>query len=63
MAGLRTGELSSSWRESVELDFQILDPDGEGLEMSVLLVAAKRELIESKTRVCGCIGITAPAFT
>src|SRR6476469_329379 len=37
--------------ESVELDFQILDPDGEGLEMSVLLVAAKRELIESKIRV------------
>ncbi len=32
--------------ESVELDFQILDPDAEGLEMSVLLVAAKRELVE-----------------
>ena len=26
--------------ESVELDFQILDPDGDGMEMSVLLVAA-----------------------
>ena len=37
--------------ESVELDFQILDPDGDGMEMSVLLVAAKRELIESKMRV------------
>src|SRR3954465_11312465 len=37
--------------ESVELDFQILDPDGDGLEMSVLLVAAKRELIEAKTRI------------
>ena len=37
--------------ESVELDFQILDPDAEGLEMSVLLVAAKRELVESKMRV------------
>ena len=37
--------------ESVELDFQILDPDAEGVEMSVLLVAAKRELIESKLRV------------
>ena len=35
--------------ESVELDFQILDPDGDGMEMNVLLVAAKRELIESKT--------------
>ena len=34
--------------ESVELDFQILDPDGDGMEMSVLLVAAKRDLIESK---------------
>jgi type IV pilus assembly protein PilM len=37
--------------ESVELDFQILDPEGEGPEMSVLLVAAKRELVESKLRV------------
>ncbi|HJR41022.1 MAG TPA: type IV pilus assembly protein PilM [Gemmatimonadaceae bacterium] len=37
--------------ESVELDFQILDPDAEGLEMSVLLVAAKRELIENKMRL------------
>ncbi|MCC6242427.1 MAG: type IV pilus assembly protein PilM [Gemmatimonadaceae bacterium] len=34
--------------ESVELDFQILDPDADGLEMSVLLVAAKRELVEAK---------------
>jgi type IV pilus assembly protein PilM len=37
--------------ESVELDFQILDPDAEGMEMSVLLVAAKRELIETKLRL------------
>ena len=37
--------------ESVELDFQILDPDAEGLEMSVLLVAAKRELVEGKIRL------------
>ena len=43
--------------ESVELDFQILDPDAEGLEMSVLLVAAKRELIESKVRVLGDAGL------
>jgi type IV pilus assembly protein PilM len=34
--------------ENVELDFQILDPDGEGLQMNVLLVAAKRELVENK---------------
>ncbi|HET9267265.1 MAG TPA: pilus assembly protein PilM, partial [Vicinamibacterales bacterium] len=37
--------------ESVELDFQILDPEGSGVDMSVLLVAAKRELIESKMRL------------
>jgi len=43
--------------ESVELDFQILDPDGDGLEMSVLLVAAKRELIESKMRVLTDAGL------
>jgi len=34
--------------ESVELDFQILDPDAEGLEMSVLLVAAKRDLVQAR---------------
>jgi len=34
--------------ESVELDFQILDPLDEGLQMTVLLVAAKRELVENK---------------
>jgi type IV pilus assembly protein PilM len=34
--------------ENVELDFQILDPEGDGLQMEVLLVAAKRELIEQK---------------
>ena len=34
--------------DNVELDFQILDPDGEGLQMTVLLVAAKRELVENK---------------
>jgi type IV pilus assembly protein PilM len=44
--------------ESVELDFQILDPDGEGVEMSVLLVAAKRELIESKVRMLTDAGLS-----
>jgi type IV pilus assembly protein PilM len=34
--------------ESVELDFQILDPYSEGMEMSVLLVAAKRDLVSNK---------------
>jgi type IV pilus assembly protein PilM len=43
--------------ESVELDFQILDPDADGVEMSVLLVAAKRELIESRVRVCTDAGL------
>jgi type IV pilus assembly protein PilM len=43
--------------ESVELDFQILDPDADGLEMQVLLVAAKRELIESKMRVLTDAGL------
>jgi len=43
--------------ESVELDFQILDPDGDGLEMQVLLVAAKRELIENKLRLLTDAGI------
>jgi type IV pilus assembly protein PilM len=37
--------------EAVELDFQILDPDGEGLQMDVLLVAAKRDLVEDKMQL------------
>ena len=45
--------------ESVELDFQILDPHDDGLEMSVLLVAAKRELVESKLRILTDAGVTA----
>src|SRR4029453_1652771 len=44
--------------ESVELDFQILDPDGDGMEMSVLLVAAKRDLIESKMHLLTDAGLT-----
>jgi type IV pilus assembly protein PilM len=34
--------------DNVQLDFQITDPDGDGLQMTVLLVAAKRELIETR---------------
>jgi type IV pilus assembly protein PilM len=45
--------------ESVELDFQILDPEGRGPEMSVLLVAAKRELVEAKVRVLADAGLNA----
>jgi type IV pilus assembly protein PilM len=44
--------------ESVELDFQILDPDAGGDEMQVLLVAAKRELIENKLRILTDAGLT-----
>lgn len=45
--------------ESVELDFQILDPDGDGLEMSVLLVAAKRDLVEAKRHLLEEAGVSA----
>lgn len=45
--------------ENVELDFQILDPDGEGLQMSVLLVAAKRELVENKVTLLTDAGLVA----
>jgi type IV pilus assembly protein PilM len=44
--------------ESVELDFQILDPDGDSAEdMSVLLVAAKRELVDAKVRILAEAGL------
>jgi type IV pilus assembly protein PilM len=43
--------------DNVELDFQILDPGAEGLQMSVLLVAAKRELVETKIALLGEIGV------
>ena len=43
--------------ENVELDFQILDPDGEGLQMTVLLVAAKRELVEHKVALLADVGL------
>lgn len=45
--------------DNVELDFQILDPENEGLQMSVLLVAAKRELVETKLSLLKEIGIDA----
>jgi type IV pilus assembly protein PilM len=43
--------------DNVELDFQILDPEGEGLQMTVLLVAAKRELVENKLSLLSEVGI------
>lgn len=45
--------------DNVELDFQILDPEGEGLQMTVLLVAAKRELIDNKIALLGEVGVDA----
>src|SRR2546428_603191 len=47
---------------NVELDFQILDPDSEGLQMNVLLVAAKRELVENRVGLLGEAGLAAAAF-
>jgi type IV pilus assembly protein PilM len=44
--------------DSVELDFQILDGDDGRDEMSVLLVAAKRDLVEAKLRILAEAGIT-----
>jgi len=43
---------------NVELDFQILDPDAEGLQMNVLLVAAKRELVEGRVGLLTEAGLT-----
>ncbi len=43
--------------EAVELDFQILDPEGEGLQMDVLLVAAKRDLVEDKVQLLSQAGL------
>ena len=43
--------------ESVELDCQVLNPEDEGLDMSVLLVAAKRELIENRMSLLADAGI------
>jgi len=45
--------------DSVELDFQILDPEGDGLQMTVLLVAAKRELVETKMSLLADVGLDA----
>ncbi len=44
--------------ESVELDFQILDRDSQSEEMNVLLVAAKRDLVDAKLRILADAGVT-----
>jgi type IV pilus assembly protein PilM len=43
--------------KSVELDFQILEPEAEGPQMQVLLVAAKRELVENKVGLLQDAGV------
>lgn len=44
--------------KSVELDFQILNPLAEGLHMEVLLVAAKRELVDNKVSLLLDAGVS-----
>jgi type IV pilus assembly protein PilM len=44
--------------ESVQLDFQILDPRSDAPQMAVLLVAAKRELIENRISLLTDAGLT-----
>jgi type IV pilus assembly protein PilM len=44
--------------ENVQLDFQILDPESSRPKMQVLLVAAKRELIESRMTLLSDAGLT-----
>ena len=45
--------------DNVQLDFEITNPDAEGLQMTVLLVAAKRELIENRIALLQQAGLTA----
>ncbi|HET8656388.1 MAG TPA: type IV pilus assembly protein PilM [Longimicrobiaceae bacterium] len=42
---------------NVQLDFQILDPDEDGLQMNVLLVAAKRDLVDQRMILLGDAGV------
>ncbi len=44
---------------SVELDFEVLDPEGESAQMQVLLVAAKRELVENRVALLAEAGLEA----
>jgi type IV pilus assembly protein PilM len=45
--------------KSVELDFQILNPMEEGLQMEVILVAAKKELVDNKMALLADAGLGA----
>ena len=42
---------------SVALDFHVLDPDGDGAEMGVLIAAAKRELVETRIALLAEAGV------
>ncbi len=44
--------------KSVELDFQILDPAGDEPRMEVLLVAAKRELVDNRVALLSEAGLS-----
>ena len=44
--------------DNVQLDFEITDPEGEGLQMTVLLVAAKKEVVESRVALMEEAGLT-----
>ncbi|HEU0015830.1 MAG TPA: type IV pilus assembly protein PilM, partial [Longimicrobium sp.] len=43
--------------ENVQLDFQVLDPLDDGLQMNVLLVAAKREVVDQKVSLLRDAGL------
>jgi type IV pilus assembly protein PilM len=43
--------------DNVQLDFQILDPLGDGLQMNVLLVAAKRDVVDQKVTLLRDAGL------
>jgi type IV pilus assembly protein PilM len=43
--------------EGVQLDFQILDPESDDPEMAVLLVAAKREVVENRIGLLADAGL------
>jgi type IV pilus assembly protein PilM len=45
--------------QSVVIDFQVLDPEGTDPKMEVLLVAAKRELVDNKVSLLQDAGLTA----
>lgn len=46
---------------NVQLDFQIVDPDEDGLQMEVLLVAAKRELVDQRVALMRDAGLSSPS--